>query len=722
MLFDLAERRCGRTRVHVPGQDDGRIGQFGEAHEALVHGAGVRSRQIGAATAVQKEGVARDETALHQEALAPGRVAGSVDACDVDGTDAQHVTRGTDAQMIRSDARGALDPRGLVLVHMDRHVMGGQEGRDSLDLVSEQGSADVVGVVVGDEDARDAHVVGLRGVDQIGHSIGRIDHETFPGGAVADEVREVDHLTGKGVVVREVASPEQLAEVQTVVGCGAHAGHTRGMGEALSVTAGDRLVVGSTMVEVDGSTADAVAGGGRLLGVAATGRLRVIPAAVDELVAGAVDAALGAFSRLAELPDEALDRFYAEAARLLADDRVFSPVAAANVADVADARARGRSTTRLELGARMRSDMVEAFGMWAGLDGGRGRVLSRTVHEGWTVEEQVAPLGVVGFVFEGRPNVFADATGVLRTGNTVVFRIGRDALGTARALMEAVVEPAARVAGLPAGSVQLLDSPEHAAGWALFADPRIALAVARGSGEAVTELGAIARQSGVPVSLHGTGGAWILAGRTADAARLAASVEHSLDRKVCNTVNVVCVVRERSAELVPLVVDAADRAASARGMRARIHAVGGAEALIGVTEEIEVRRADGVVREPRVTVGTEEALGHEFEWEENPEFHLVLVDSLERGVDLFNSRSPRFVASVLADEEEASTAIARIDAPFVGDGFTRWVDGQYALGRPELGLSNWQNGRLLARSGILSGDAVSTVRMRVHQQDPHVHR
>ena len=38
-------------------------------------------------------------------------------------------------------------------------------------------------------------------------------------------------------------------------------------------------------------------------------------------------------------------------------------------------------------------------------------------------------LGVVGFVFEGRPNVFADATGVLRTGNTVVFRIGSDALG-----------------------------------------------------------------------------------------------------------------------------------------------------------------------------------------------------------------------------------------------------------------------------------------------------
>jgi glutamate-5-semialdehyde dehydrogenase len=63
-----------------------------------------------------------------------------------------------------------------------------------------------------------------------------------------------------------------------------------------------------------------------------------------------------------------------------------------------------------------------------------------------------------------------------------------------------------------------------------------------------------------------------------------------------------------------------------------------------------------------------------------------------------------------------------IDAPFVGDGFTRWVDGQYALDRPELGLSNWQFGRLFARGGVLSGDGVFTTRLRVHQQDSGLHR
>ena len=48
----------------------------------------------------------------------------------------------------------------------------------------------------------------------------------------------------------------------------------------------------------------------------------------------------------------------------------------------------------------------------------------------------------------------------------------------------------------------------------------------------------------------------------------------------------------------------------------------------------------------------------------------------------------------------------------VGDDHTRWVDGQFALAKPELGLSNWANGRLFGRGAILTGDSVYTVRTR----------
>jgi glutamate-5-semialdehyde dehydrogenase len=53
---------------------------------------------------------------------------------------------------------------------------------------------------------------------------------------------------------------------------------------------------------------------------------------------------------------------------------------------------------------------------------------------------------------------------------------------------------------------------------------------------------------------------------------------------------------------------------------------------------------------------------------------------------------------------------------------TRWVDGQYALDTPELGLSNWEGGRMLGRGGILSGDSVYTVRYRATISDPDLHR
>jgi glutamate-5-semialdehyde dehydrogenase len=86
-------------------------------------------------------------------------------------------------------------------------------------------------------------------------------------------------------------------------------------------------------------------------------------------------------------------------------------------------------------------------------------------------------------------------------------------------------------------------------------------------------------------------------------------------------------------------------------------------------------------------------------------------------VALFNRYSPLFTASLIGgDAEEHERFYAAIDAPFVGDGGTRWVDGQKALGKPELGLSNWQWGRLFGRGGILSGDSVYTVRTRARKR------
>ncbi len=495
------------------------------------------------------------------------------------------------------------------------------------------------------------------------------------------------------------------------------------MAKAQTFQTGDRFIVGNEVVVLGAEFAASLESGDSVLAVSATHSLKRIPAQVLSLVDTSVSAAVEAFRELSQTDAQKIDRFFEVAADHLRDDGIFENIEDANLADVAEAVGRNRSTTRLVLSEKMRTDMVEAFLMWRNADMSPSFKIDETLHEGWTVEQWRAPLGVIGFVFEGRPNVFADATGVLKSGNTVVFRIGSDALRTAQAIMEYIIRPALNTAGLPVGAVQLVESREHAAGWQLFSDNRLSLAVARGSGEAVAELGSIAQQSGIPVSLHGTGGAWMIVGESADALELAHVVEHSLDRKVCNTLNVICVPRAMASTGVPKIIEASTRAATKRGTLPRVHAVNGAEAFMDGEVVIDVHRADGLHKEKQVSLATESDLSSEFEWEENPEFFVVLVDSTQHAVDLFNSHSPQFVVSaVTKDAAEEEFVWRSCNAPFFGNGFTRWVDGQFSLLRPELGLSNWQSGRLFSRSGILSGDSAFTVRLRVQQRDSSLHR
>jgi glutamate-5-semialdehyde dehydrogenase len=504
-----------------------------------------------------------------------------------------------------------------------------------------------------------------------------------------------------------------------------------------ALTAGMPIVFGGDrVVTVPPELAEAFVAGDALLVEEATGELLHVTSAARSAATVAVDAAVEAASRLGAVSDDAIDRFFLGFADRLADPDAFAAIAAANTADVADARSRGRSTTRLVLSDAMRRDMIAGLRGWTEVPAARGEVIARLEHAGWTLEQVRDRLGVVAFVFEGRPNVVADACGVLRGGNAVVFRIGSDALGTAVAILEHAVRPALREAGLPEGAVSLVASAERAAGWALFADPRLALAVARGSGRAVEQLGAVARQAGTPVSLHGTGGAWMLVAPSADPARLGASVRWSLDRKVCNTLNVCCVVRERAGELVPIVLDALSAAARSRGTEPKLHVLqrdardaselAALDALVGpgwLDTEVDIARAEGASRERRGEPIDEAGLATEWEWEDSPELTLALVDDLDEAIRLCDRYSPHFIVSVLSeDPADHEHAWRSLDVPFVGDGFTRWVDGQYALSTPELGLSNWQGGRLFGRGGILTGDAIATVRTRVRQHDADLHR
>lgn len=465
--------------------------------------------------------------------------------------------------------------------------------------------------------------------------------------------------------------------------------------------------------------------GDRLIVVQDTGDLLRVPAADWEVAHRAIQRASAAFDSLRVVTDDQITAFYEGFAERLEDDVIFERIKAANDEDVEKAKKSGRSTTRLILSDGMRVDMVAGLRIWAAASSGRGEVEERFEREGWTLELVKSGLGVVGFVFEGRPNVVADATGVIRSGNTVVLRIGSDALGTARSIINEALDPALVESGMPVGTVSLVDAPSRSTGWAMFSDSRLGLAVARGSGAAVSQLGAVARQAGIPVSLHGTGGAWIVAAESAGVDELAAAVYHSLDRKVCNTLNTMCVVESRAEELVPVFLDGLDRAGVRRGSTSKLHFTDNVRHLVPDAwfDEFAIDRAGGSAPEPRAEPIDVQNLGVEWEWEGSPEATLTVVSDVDQAVALFNQQSPRLVASLISDDlDEHARFFEIIDAPFVGNGFTRWVDGQFALNRPELGLSNWQSGRLFGRGGILSGDSVHTIRTRVVQSNPDIGR
>lgn len=484
----------------------------------------------------------------------------------------------------------------------------------------------------------------------------------------------------------------------------------------------NRLTPGTVILAADGEAftvseelAEQFQPGDALVANAHAGLLH-IPGHEQRTTRDAVANCAAAFEAMDRVTDAEIVDFFHQFADRLADEQIWQTITEVNEADVTAAKSRGRSTTRLSVSAKMRQNMIDGLRGWADMPSRRDAVLETVEHDGFRIELVGAALGVVAFVFEGRPNVLADACGVLRGGNATIFRIGSDALATARSIMEAAVRPALIQAGLPAHAVTLIDSPAHAAGWSLFLDQRLSLAVARGSGPAVDLLGALAQSAGTPVSLHGTGGAWLVAAADADPAAFQQAVTRSLDRKVCNTLNTCCIERQAAAELVPVLLAGLQEAAATRHTHYKLHVVHGSTE--GVPAElferkVEIVRASGAHSETQAAPIAEGDLGQEWEWEDSPEITLVLVDSVDAAVALFNQYSPRLVASLVSSDASCHQRFwDRVRSPFVGDGHTRWVDGQYALAKPELGLSNWANGRLFGRGAILTGDSVYTVRTR----------
>ena len=156
--------------------------------------------------------------------------------------------------------------------------------------------------------------------------------------------------------------------------------------------------------------------GDSLVVVQDSGDLLHIPAVVADVANSAVAHARQAFAQLATIDAEQISKFFDSFASNLQNDSIFLQIKNANDIDVASATQRGRSITRLQINDKMRLDMVAALHMWRDLPDSSSGSADSVSHDSWSVEAHKAPLGVVGFVFEGRPNVFADRSEERRVG------------------------------------------------------------------------------------------------------------------------------------------------------------------------------------------------------------------------------------------------------------------------------------------------------------------
>jgi len=235
-------------------------------------------------------------------------------------------------------------------------------------------------------------------------------------------------------------------------------------------------------------------------------------------------------------------------------------VLAANAEDVAAAREAGTPDAlldRLRLDASRVAGMADGLRDVAGLPDPVGEVVrGSTLANGLELRQVRVPFGVVGIIYEARPNVTADAAGIcLKSGNAVLLRGSSSARRSNEAIV-AVLREAAAGAGLPADVVQLVPGEGHEAAKALMrARGLVDVLIPRGGAGLIRS---VVEESTVPVIETGVGNCHVYVDRDADLDRALAIVLNAKTHRpsVCNAAESLLVHADVADAFVPRVVAA----------------------------------------------------------------------------------------------------------------------------------------------------------------------
>ena len=242
----------------------------------------------------------------------------------------------------------------------------------------------------------------------------------------------------------------------------------------------------------------------------------------------------------------------------------------ANSRDMAAARATGLSDAmldRLLLTDKRMESMINGVRALLGLKDPVGQRISRWIRpNGLIIQKIRVPIGVIGIIFESRPNVTVDAAALcFKTSNAVILRGGKEAMESNKALVDALQAGGARK-GLPDHSIQLITTTDHDAVRELVQlEGRVDLVIPRGGEKLIR---AVTEQAYVPVIKHYKGVCYAYVDEAADLDQALAIVENAKCSRpgVCNALEKVLVHEKIAAAFLPrLATLMADKRVELRG-------------------------------------------------------------------------------------------------------------------------------------------------------------
>src|SRR5580693_6716270 len=244
-------------------------------------------------------------------------------------------------------------------------------------------------------------------------------------------------------------------------------------------------------------------------------------------------------------------------------------VLAANARDLEEAESEGLSPAlcdRLALDPKRLEAIAAGLEAIADLPDPVGRMLaSWTRPNGLTIERVAVPLGVIGIIYESRPNVTADAGGlVLKSGNAAILRGGSESFHSSRALV-AALQDGLRAAGLPEAAIQLVPTRDRdAVGIMLGMSGVIDIIVPRGGASLIER---VQRESRIPVIAHLEGLCHTYIDGAADPEKARAIVLNAKMRRVsvCGATETLLVDRPAKAMLPPILADLKKAGCELRG-------------------------------------------------------------------------------------------------------------------------------------------------------------